>query len=248
MGVDQQTGLTRAGLTGLTYTYAQPSYKGRKLNPPVLLLWVELTEMSIFQGLGRGTPSVVARQTHSGRQAGKKAYDIVFSQEFWNSIEDCLRASLPLLVVLRLVDGDEKPALAEVAAAMTIAKNKITSSFSTQNKKACLKRIMSIVDRRWANQMDTPLYGAALYLNPGKFYNIKTGVDEGYVGELRGCFNDAPIKMVVDEDLRDKIDAQAVLYENQSEAFANPMAIKNAQTRNPRTYSKIDSLPSIFSM
>jgi hypothetical protein len=60
--------------------------------------------------------------------------------------------------MLRLVDGDEKPALAEVAAAMTIAKNKITSSFSTKNKKACLKRIMSIVDRRWANQMDTPLY------------------------------------------------------------------------------------------
>jgi hypothetical protein len=54
--------------------------------------------------------------------------------------------------------------------------------------------------------------------------------------------------MVVDEDLREKIDAQAVLYENQREAFANPMAIKNAQTRNPRKYSKIDSLPSIFSM
>jgi hypothetical protein len=34
MGVDQQTGLTRADLTGLTYTYVQPSYKGRKLNPP----------------------------------------------------------------------------------------------------------------------------------------------------------------------------------------------------------------------
>jgi hypothetical protein len=33
MGVDQQTGLTRADLTRLTYTYAQPSYKGRKLNP-----------------------------------------------------------------------------------------------------------------------------------------------------------------------------------------------------------------------
>jgi hypothetical protein len=69
----------------------------------------------------------------SKTEAGKKAYDIVSSQEFWNSIEDCLRASLPLLVMLRLVDGDEKPALAEVVAAMTIAKNKITSSFSTQN-------------------------------------------------------------------------------------------------------------------
>jgi hypothetical protein len=34
MDVDQQTGLTRADLTGLTYTYVRPSFKGRKLNPP----------------------------------------------------------------------------------------------------------------------------------------------------------------------------------------------------------------------
>jgi hypothetical protein len=53
MGVDQQTGLTRAGLTRLTYTYAQPSYKGRKLNPPVLLLWIELMEMLYIPGIGK---------------------------------------------------------------------------------------------------------------------------------------------------------------------------------------------------
>jgi hypothetical protein len=33
MGVDQQTGLTRADLTGLMYTYAQPSYKRKKTQP-----------------------------------------------------------------------------------------------------------------------------------------------------------------------------------------------------------------------
>ena len=53
MAVDQQTGLTRAGLTGLKYTYVQPSYKGRKLNPPVLLLWIELTEMLYILGIGK---------------------------------------------------------------------------------------------------------------------------------------------------------------------------------------------------
>jgi hypothetical protein len=30
MGADQQAGLMRADLTGLTYTYAQPSYKKKK--------------------------------------------------------------------------------------------------------------------------------------------------------------------------------------------------------------------------
>jgi hypothetical protein len=53
MGVDQQTGLTRAGLAELTYTYAQPSYKGRKLNPSALLLWIELMEMLYIPGIGK---------------------------------------------------------------------------------------------------------------------------------------------------------------------------------------------------
>jgi hypothetical protein len=53
MGADQHAGLTRADLTGLTYTYAQPSYKGRKLNPSALLLWIELTEMLYIPGIGQ---------------------------------------------------------------------------------------------------------------------------------------------------------------------------------------------------
>jgi hypothetical protein len=35
------------------YTFVQPSYKGRKLNPPVSLLWVELTEMLYVPGIGK---------------------------------------------------------------------------------------------------------------------------------------------------------------------------------------------------
>jgi hypothetical protein len=53
MGADQQARLTRADLTRLTYTYVQPSYKGRKLNVPVLLLWIELTEMLYIPGIGK---------------------------------------------------------------------------------------------------------------------------------------------------------------------------------------------------
>jgi hypothetical protein len=51
MGVDQQTGLMRADLTGLAYTYAQPSYKRRNLNPSDLLLRAELTEMLYVSGI-----------------------------------------------------------------------------------------------------------------------------------------------------------------------------------------------------
>jgi hypothetical protein len=43
----------RVNLTGLAYIYALPSYKGRKLNSPVLLLWVKLTEVLYVLGIGK---------------------------------------------------------------------------------------------------------------------------------------------------------------------------------------------------
>lgn len=49
---------------------------------------------------------------------------------FWSTIEDCLRASAPLLIVLRAIDGDEKLAMVEVATLMDSAKERINLSFT----------------------------------------------------------------------------------------------------------------------
>jgi hypothetical protein len=65
----------------------------------------------------------------------------VLSTEFWIKVEDCLRASGPLLIVLRVVDGDEKPAMPEVATLMNHAKEKIRLSFAIQSKKTLLKKV-----------------------------------------------------------------------------------------------------------
>ena len=66
--------------------------------------------------------------------AGQQVQDIVLSTEFWNSVEDCLRASAPLLIALRAVDGDEKPAMPEVTALMNHAKDRIKLSFNISTK------------------------------------------------------------------------------------------------------------------
>jgi hypothetical protein len=67
--------------------------------------------------------------------------------------------------VLKAVDADERPVMPEVSALMNVAKEK--------NKAALLKKILDIIERRWVSQMDHPLYGATLYLNPGKFFEIQ---------------------------------------------------------------------------
>jgi hypothetical protein len=97
----------------------------------------------------------------------------VLTTEFWIKVEDCLRASGPLLIVLRVVDGDEKPAMPEVATLMNHAKEKIRLSFAIQSKKTLLKKVIDIIEKRWVKHMDHPLYRAAMYLNPGKFHPHK---------------------------------------------------------------------------
>eukprot|EP00267_Zea_mays_P043214 XP_020395281.1 uncharacterized protein LOC111589220 [Zea mays] len=170
----------------------------------------------------------------SKTSAGLDVYNIVFSTQFWNSVEDCLRASGPLLIVLRVVDGDERPAMPEVQALMKCAKEKINQSFAVQSKKTLLKKIITIIERRWEKQMDHPLYGAAMYLNPGKLHPLIRNDDDATVGQLRGCFLDVLARMVDDEETRDKINSQAMDYEFlRGAAFSNKMAKDNLQTMTP---------------
>ena len=74
-----------------------------------------------------------------------------------------------------------------------------------------LKQILAIIDRRWEDQMDQPLYGAALYLNPNKYFDLKT--DDALAGKLRSAFTKVLAKMVPDQDLQNKIDDHALDYE-----------------------------------
>jgi hypothetical protein len=158
-------------------------------------------------------------------QAGKDVHDIVLSMEFWNSIVDCLRVSAPLLIVLRVVDGDERPAMPEVTTLMNHAKEKIKLSFDVASKQSLLKKIMEIINRRWVKQMDHPLYGAALYLNPGKIHQLIRDNDDATVGQLRGSFLDVLDRMVQDKDTRDKIHAQSLDFEAlRGEAFSKKSA------------------------
>jgi hypothetical protein len=43
--------------------------------------------------------------------------------------------------------------------------------------------------------MDHPLYGAALYLNPEKIFEIQKKGDDRTVAELMSCFNDMLARM-----------------------------------------------------
>ncbi|CAD6236042.1 unnamed protein product [Miscanthus lutarioriparius] len=135
---------------------------------------------------------------------------------------------------LWVIDGDEKLCNA-VWALMNHAKERIKQSFNIPTKDGLLKKIMEIIERRWVKQMDHPLYGVALYLNPGNFFPLIKANDDVTVGQLRGCFIEVLGRMIPDVETQMKINRQAIEYEEQrGEAFSNKMAKESYDKMNPR--------------
>ncbi|XP_042497655.1 uncharacterized protein LOC122076424 [Macadamia integrifolia] len=162
----------------------------------------------------------------SKTEAGKKVLETILAQTFWNRILDCLRASQPILVVLRLVDGDERPALPEVYLTMEIAKKRIKVNFS--NKERSWKKVLAIIDDRWEVQMDRPLYAASFYLNASKYFDYIN--DERLPFEesckIQDAFMTVIERMVPDLDVQDKIIRESQMYKKCEGSFSRVLAIK----------------------
>jgi len=102
-------------------------------------------------------------------------------------------------------------------------------------KHGLLKKIMKIIERRWVNQMEHPLYGAALYLNLGKNFPLVKANDDATVGQLRGCFIEVLGRIIPDVEAQMKINRQAIEYEEQrGDVFSNKMAKENCDKMSYR--------------
>ncbi|KAM3351539.1 hypothetical protein ACQJBY_023483 [Aegilops geniculata] len=165
---------------------------------------------------------------------GKMAENTVLSVTFWQSVENCMRASQPILVALRIVDGDDSPAMPEIWAAMDVAKTHIKDALS--QRPGLQSQVLAIVDKRWDHQMEQKLHGAAMFLNPSKFFKMKE-TNRRQAARLRSMFNDVLWKMVSDDELQSKISKLADDYElTEGECFSKQMAIKDREKKSPRKY------------
>ena len=84
--------------------------------------------------------------------------------------------------------------------------------------------------------MEQKLYGAALFLNPAKFFGIKEN-DKRQAARLRSMFNDVLWKMVSDDKDQTMISKQADDYErSEGECFSKQLAIKDRTKKNPSKF------------
>ncbi|XP_057962814.1 uncharacterized protein LOC131154213 isoform X1 [Malania oleifera] len=95
------------------------------------------------------------------------AYDskkIILGKEFWQKASDIIKVQEPLVKVLKLVDGDEKPTMGFIYEAIDRAK------LAIQKDCRFYKDYWKIIDNRWSFQLHQDLHAAGYFLNPQFLY------------------------------------------------------------------------------
>ncbi|XP_058207975.1 uncharacterized protein LOC131321014 [Rhododendron vialii] len=146
---------------------------------------------------------------------GKKVAEIMLSPSFWNNVLLALKFACPLVKVLRLVDGEEKPAKGYIYEAMDRAKETIINTFGGDEDK--YKTVFEIIDARWEVQLHQPLHSAGYYLNPAFFY--KDGARMKADKEVWKGLVDCIERLVPTERMQDEILHLIALYEEEEEGI-----------------------------
>ncbi|XP_043723450.1 uncharacterized protein LOC122670575 [Telopea speciosissima] len=169
----------------------------------------------------------------SKTEIGKKVEDTVLATKFWNGVRDCLRASQPILVVLKLILADEKPAMPEIYVAMEVAKKRIKQNFG--NRESLWKKVITIVDKQWECQMEQPLYATAFCLNAGKYfeYIADEALYSDQVWKINEAFIDVITRLVPDGTLQDRIMCESDMYKRCKGSFSRQIAIRQRKTLDP---------------
>ncbi|KAI3675421.1 hypothetical protein L1987_85011 [Smallanthus sonchifolius] len=129
---------------------------------------------------------------------GKEIKKIIMDERsFWPSVDYSIKTTMPLVEVLRLVDGEHTPAMGFIYGAMDECKEKIAKNLD--NDLSSYKEIWDIIDKKWELQMHRDLHAAAYYLNPQYRWNQLIAYKEkkglfGYRGSLATYQTRSPVK------------------------------------------------------
>ncbi|CAO2046328.1 unnamed protein product, partial [Urochloa humidicola] len=112
---------------------------------------------------------------------GKEATATIMSPSFWRDVKLTLAVFEPLVIVLRLVDGDVRPSMGFVYGELLKAKRQIKEAFG--NVESRFKDSIATIDKKMNGRLDSPLHLTAYLLNPHYTYSDPSIFDQPKVSE-----------------------------------------------------------------
>ncbi|KAI8522344.1 hypothetical protein RHMOL_RhmolUnG0001900 [Rhododendron molle] len=166
---------------------------------------------------------------------GKAAFATVMSTAFWNSVSLCLKVFAPLVMVLRLVDGDWKPSMGFVYGELKKAKEDIKEAYK-QNE-ANYRPILKVIDTKALGRLDSPLHLTAYFLNPFYLFKDPTLKDDPII--MDGVFTCVESFFPDDFEVQNEvINKELLKYKNKEGGFGRALAAKGCE-KNDDTYDPV---------
>ncbi|KAK3012313.1 hypothetical protein RJ639_012613 [Escallonia herrerae] len=96
---------------------------------------------------------------------GKEVAKLVLEdRDFWLQCQHVVKISEPLVRVLRLTVGDEKPSMRYLYEAIDKAKETIKSNL--KKRLSLYMSVLRVIDARWDKQLSSPLHSAGCFFKP----------------------------------------------------------------------------------
>jgi hypothetical protein len=165
---------------------------------------------------------------HAKSNAGKEIASIILEDvEFWDQCHHVVMVTEPLVRVLRMVDGDEKPSMGYLYEAMDKAKECIKKRL--RNRLSAYGPYIRVIDARWDKQLHSPLHAAGCFLNPGIYFGPKFTKQK----EVSKGLVTAIMRLISDLEVQDKVFAQLEEYKKSIGYFGTAAAIRQRDKLNP---------------
>ncbi|XP_015571116.1 uncharacterized protein LOC8277050 [Ricinus communis] len=167
-----------------------------------------------------------ANSSYSSKPQSIACITIVEDGDFWRAVEECVAITEPFLKVLREVSGG-KPAVGSIYELMTRAKESIRTYYIMDESKC--KTFLDIVDRKWRDQLHSPLHSAAAFLNPCVQYNPEIK----FLVNIKEDFFKVIEKLLPTPDMRRDITNQIFIFTRASGMFGCNLAMEARDTVAP---------------
>ncbi|XP_038713464.1 uncharacterized protein LOC120007338 [Tripterygium wilfordii] len=160
---------------------------------------------------------------------GRRFANNVLDSKFWSECGIIVQLTEPLMCVLRLVDGDDRPAMGYLYKSIHVAKDEMIRRF--QRKKRRVQPLLSIVDSRWDSQLYKNLHAAGFWLNPSNQYNIEEMTKHRDTGS--GILDVIEKFSYGDMDLSGKLTSEMRIFVDAEGDFGRKTAINDREKMLP---------------
>ncbi|KAK9292394.1 hypothetical protein L1049_020361 [Liquidambar formosana] len=172
------------------------------------------------------SPEYSTNSSYANKPQSLSCIDIIEDNDFWRAVEESVAISEPFLKVLREVSGG-KPAVGCIYEFMTRAKDSLRTYYIMDENKC--KAFLDIVDRKWQNQLHSPLHAAAAFLNPSIQYNPEIK----FLGSIKEDFFRVLEKLLPTPDLRRDITNQILTFTKATGMFSCNLAMEARDMVSP---------------